>query len=132
MTDIVKLTSERLGGVTTPRMEGDNLAVLLCSVFENPDQEVDEETGWTLDAVTGCNEVLDAIREHYRPLADTIEQLRARIAELEGAIGELVLEVKGWQDSAAKALAATNKALAELQRRNDETAAAIRERTDGR
>lgn len=124
MTDIVKLTSERLGGVTTPRMEGDNLAVLLCSVFENPDQEVDEETGWTLDAVTGCNEVLDAIREHYRPLADAIERLQAELAELAKPvflacpIDSPANEAEAWR--------------AILDERTKRAAAAIRERTDGR
>ncbi len=46
-------------------MEGDNLAVLLCSYFDNPDQPNDDETGWTPDAISGCEEVLAAIRAHY-------------------------------------------------------------------
>lgn len=73
---------ERLGGVSSPKMEGDNLAILLCGYFDNPDQEDDDENGWTLDAVTGCDEVLDAIRAHFQPLADAIADLRARNDEL--------------------------------------------------
>lgn len=67
-------TSERkridasLGGITTPRMNGDNLAVLLCSYFDNPDQPNEDETGWTADAMAGCEEVLAAIRLHYETL----------------------------------------------------------------
>lgn len=61
----VKKCGDRLGGITIPRMEGDNLAVTLCSHFDNPDQEEDGETGWTPDAIAGCDEVLAAIRSHY-------------------------------------------------------------------
>lgn len=54
-----------LGGISTPRMEGDNLAILLCSHFDNPEQEENDETHWTPDAEAGCEEVLAAIRSHY-------------------------------------------------------------------
>lgn len=57
-----------LGGIRTTRMEGDNLAIILCSYFDNPEQENDDETGWTPDAVAGCEEVLAAIRAHYENL----------------------------------------------------------------
>lgn len=55
-----------LGSITTPRMNGDNLAIILCSYFDNPDQ-LDDENGWTADAIAGCDEVLAAIRLHYEP-----------------------------------------------------------------
>jgi len=54
-----------VGGIQTPRMEGDNLAIILCSYFDDPEQPVDEETGWGADAIDGCNEVLAAIRKHF-------------------------------------------------------------------
>lgn len=57
-----------LGGIRTPRMDGDNLSIILCSYFDNPEQENDDETGWTPDAVAGCEEVLAAIRAHYEHL----------------------------------------------------------------
>lgn len=60
-----KRIDARLGGIRTPRMNGDNLAILLCSYFDNPDQPDDDETGWTADAIAGCEEVLAAIRAHY-------------------------------------------------------------------
>lgn len=61
---VVKL-GKSIGGIKTPRMEGDNLAIVLCGHFDNPEQEDDGETGWTPDATAGCDEVLAAIRKHY-------------------------------------------------------------------
>jgi len=67
-------TSERkridasLGGIKTPRMGGDNLAIVLCGYFDNPDQPNDDDAGWTADAIAGCEEVLAAIRAHYDQL----------------------------------------------------------------
>ena len=57
-----------LAGIETPQMKGDNLAVTLCSCFENPNQEQGED-GWTPDAIKGYDEVMAAIREHLAPLA---------------------------------------------------------------
>jgi hypothetical protein len=68
---------EGLGGVTSPKMQGDNLAILLCSHFDNPDQGEDEN-GWTEDAIAGMYEVLDAIHQHY---AKHIDALEARVEE---------------------------------------------------
>jgi hypothetical protein len=65
-----------LGGVSLSEMQGDNLAIALCTFFENPDQEEDEETHWTPDAIKGCDRTLDAIHAHYA----------AYIAELENKV----------------------------------------------
>jgi Mg2+ and Co2+ transporter CorA len=70
---------DRLGGISTERMEGDNISILLCSHFEDLDGEVDEN-GWTESATDGCDEVLKAIRDHYAPV---LEALISRIRELE-------------------------------------------------
>lgn len=61
---VLERAGDRLGGVSIERMEGDNLAITLCSHFDDPDQEMDE-TGWTEAAVDGCDETLSAIRAHY-------------------------------------------------------------------
>lgn len=55
---------DRLGGVSIERMEGDNLAITLCSHFDDPDQETGE-SGWTEAGAEGCDETLNAIRAHY-------------------------------------------------------------------
>ena len=62
-----KQLDARLGGIKTPRMGGDNLAIILCTYFDNPEQPNEDETGWTADATAGCDEVLAAIRLHYEP-----------------------------------------------------------------
>ena len=61
----VKKAGCYVGSIQTPRMEGDNLAIVLCGHFDNPEQPNDDETGWSEDATTGCEEVLAAIRRHY-------------------------------------------------------------------
>ena len=78
-----------LAGIEVPQMEGDNLAVTLCSYFENPDQEEDEQ-GWTPDSIKGYEEVMAAIRDHLAPLAAAPDLARlvlekdAEIARLKG------------------------------------------------
>lgn len=68
-----------LGGIKIPEMGGDNLAITLCSHFENPDQEDDGDTGWTPDAVAGYEATVAAIKAHYQPLSDRIEELAAEV-----------------------------------------------------
>lgn len=60
-----------IANISIPRMEGDNLAVMLCSWFDNPDQE-ENENGWTPDAEAGCEETLDAIVEAVRRISTPI------------------------------------------------------------
>lgn len=54
----------RLGGIETEAMNGDNLAVTLCSFFDDG-EESEDDTGWSPAAIEGCNQVLEAIRKHY-------------------------------------------------------------------
>ena len=76
MSDHAKRLRNTLGGVSVPEhMHGDNLAILLCSSFEDPDGEQDEN-GWTEAATDGCDKTLDAIHAHY---ADRIEALEAAL-----------------------------------------------------
>ena len=79
----IKRLFERVGGIETPKMEGDNLSVLLASHFETCDGTLNEDTGWTYEALEGCDEVLDAIRAHFKPLADRVSQLEAALAKME-------------------------------------------------
>lgn len=72
--DEVARLHDTLGGITVPYiMHGDNLAITLCTAYDNPDQDADE-TGWTPDAISGQEAVLAAIRAHYDP---TIRSLTA-------------------------------------------------------
>lgn len=54
--------------IETPAMGGDNLAIVLCSHFDNPDQPQDDETGWSEDATRGYDEVKAAIAAHFAPI----------------------------------------------------------------
>lgn len=65
MRKAIDRAGKSLGGIETQMMQGDNISIVLCSHFDNPDQENDDESGWTLDAIKGCEQVLGAIRAHY-------------------------------------------------------------------
>lgn len=56
---------DRVAGVSTPRMQTDNLAIILCGQFDNPDQQSDDDTGWTPDAIEGCDEAIGAIISYF-------------------------------------------------------------------
>jgi hypothetical protein len=56
--------NKRIGAVSTPIMQGDNLAILLCSWFDDHENE-EGELGWTAAANYGCEEVLNGVRDHY-------------------------------------------------------------------
>lgn len=74
---------ERLGGVSSPEMNGDNLAITLCSHFDDPDDEDGaDDSGWSTAAVNGCNSTLDAIHALY------LATLTAREEIIAGLTGE--------------------------------------------
>lgn len=104
-TDLQKLLAadtrrlfERLGGVETPMMEGDNLSVLLASHFENPDDETDDETGWGETALKGMEEVLEAIRAHFKPIAARVIELEAENKRLCAAILDIKQNWDWWDE----------------------------------
>jgi hypothetical protein len=118
--DLVRRINERLGGISTPEVfDGDNLSIVLCTAFEDDGEQ--NENGWTDAAIEGCEQTLQAIRDHYAPLADRIEELEAKLAK---AIWELkrnndALEVlrpvwaQGWTND-SNAAQASGAALAQL------------------
>jgi len=90
---------ERLGGITVPEhMHGDNLAILLCSFFEDGEGE-ENDNGWTDAAIAGQDAVLGAIRAHYDPtlraLAAERDALRDRA---ERAEAQLATAREGFKD----------------------------------
>ena len=105
--ELVERLNDTLGGVQVPGlMHGDNLAITLCTAYDNPDQDTDDETGWTPDAISGQEAVLAAIRAHYAPLADLItaqaEENRRLRETLEEAIHDadqtlMLLGDTGWR-----------------------------------
>jgi hypothetical protein len=69
---------ETVMNVSVPSMGGDNLAVTICSHFDNPDQESDDDCGWTPDAMAAYEELKAAIEAHFAP---TLANLRAYLAQ---------------------------------------------------
>jgi len=59
--------------------EEDNLAIMLCTVFDDGGPE-DSDTGWSEAAVAGYEKTRDAIHAHY---ASALAARDARIAALE-------------------------------------------------
>lgn len=102
--------NDRLGGVSIERMGGDNLAVTLCTHFEDAEGEQDEN-GWTEAATDGCDETLQAIRDHYAPLftefLDLLDAKEAREGELREALDWYADQMcEGWCDNDPKACSA--------------------------
>ena len=88
--ELVERLNDTLGGVQVPGlMHGDNLAITLCTAYDNPDQDTDDETGWTPDAISGQEAVLAAIRAHYAPLADLITAQAEENRRLREALEEI-------------------------------------------
>lgn len=59
--------------IETPAMEGDNLAVTLCSHFEDCEGEADD-CGWHPKAVEGYEQVKGAIAQHFRSAIDAARE----------------------------------------------------------
>jgi len=108
--DLVKRLNQTLGGISSPPvLDGDNLSILLCSAFEDDGEQ--NENGWTDAAIEGCEQTLQAIRNHYAPLADRIEELddiirhdRKRIEELVSMVNSKDARIEELQAKLAKAL----------------------------
>lgn len=79
---------ERLGGIEIEQFNGDNFAVWLCSQFDDPDDETEDECGWGPTATERYEAVVAAIHAHYAP---TIERLSAERLQLREAL-EFLLE----------------------------------------
>jgi hypothetical protein len=61
---VVDKAGDRVGNIETPLMRGDNLAVTLCTHFDDGGPS-DDDTGWSDAAVAGYEQVAAAIRSHY-------------------------------------------------------------------
>ncbi len=88
MTDRLDIDyiNRTLGAIETPMMNGDNISVMLCSHFDNQDQDEDSETHWTPDAIAGCDEVLAAIKAHYAPLILALQSQSVKLRAAEEAL----------------------------------------------
>lgn len=103
MTDLKKLaevkleTRNKLGHVLVENAPmADNLAIALCSYFENhkdrPDDDPETDHGWGVWVERKCNEALDLIGADYTTLHQEVETLRAEMHGMQD--GALVRDLK--------------------------------------
>lgn len=89
--DIVARLRAKLGGVQIDAMQGDNLAIILCTAFDDPDEDVGDETCWGASAISGSTATLDAIHAHY---ASHITRLEERCAAYKGQVEAGAAEIE--------------------------------------
>ncbi|ASL39282.1 MULTISPECIES: hypothetical protein [Acetobacter] len=65
---------ETVMSLETPLMKGDNLAVTLCSHFEDCEGEADDN-GWHPKAIEGYDQVKSAIGQHFRQAIDAAREV---------------------------------------------------------
>lgn len=101
MSDLVKRLNETLGGIETPAMDGDNLAITLCSHFDDGEDH-DNDHGWSNAAHDGYMEIIEAIRKHYAPAAARIEALEAALKPFADEMKKRAFKAHPhWPDSQA-------------------------------
>lgn len=65
----IKKACDTVMGIETPMMRGDNLAVTLCSYFEDIEGEPDDN-GWHPKAIEGHDQVKRGIEQHFLKAID--------------------------------------------------------------
>lgn len=123
---------DRIMGVEVPAMNGDNLAVTLCSVFDDPDQEADDETGWTEAATDGYEQVCAAIRALFDPVVQSLAALQSPTDREGDRLAEDWLRgdwYEKWQDATENADAELMTTLDALRIRVERTITAALSRS---
>jgi len=64
LEEALERAKQKLGHVSVDAMNGDNLAVALCTHFDDGEGDEDEH-GWTEAATAGCDATLKAIHAMY-------------------------------------------------------------------
>lgn len=70
----IKKACDTVMGIETPMMRGDNLAVTLCSYFEDIEGEPDDN-GWHPRAIEGCDQVKRGIEQHFLKAIDAAREV---------------------------------------------------------
>ena len=69
LREAIERANETMPGITVPASNGDNLAIALCTYFDDG-EEPDDETTWSAAATEGYEQMIAAIREHYSGAID--------------------------------------------------------------
>jgi len=81
-----KALFDTLDDIGTPMMQGDNLAILFCSYFDDGEVNPDSDTGWSEMAENGYSEVIGAIKSHFIPVHQAFIALHERVERLTEAL----------------------------------------------
>lgn len=65
----IKKACETVMGIETPMMKGDNLAIMICTHFEDREGEPDDN-GWHPKAIEGHDQVKLKIEQHFLQAID--------------------------------------------------------------
>lgn len=81
---------ERIMGVEIEQMGGDNLAVLLCSHFDDPDDGSEEcDNGWSQTATDAYEEIKQEITGLFVPVREALSTLTTENAALAARVDAL-------------------------------------------
>lgn len=81
---------ERIMGVEIEAMGGDNLAVLLCGHFDDPDDGSDiDDTGWSQSAVDAYDAIKAEIAKLFVPVHTALATAQTEAAELRAEVERL-------------------------------------------
>lgn len=70
----IEAACESVMGIETPMMHGDNLAITICSYFEDREGEPDDN-GWHPRAIEGHDQVKRGIEQHFLKVIDAAREV---------------------------------------------------------
>lgn len=70
----IKKACETVMGIETPMMRGDNLAITICTHFEDREGEADDN-GWHPKAIEGHDQVKRGIEQHFLKTIDAAREV---------------------------------------------------------
>lgn len=77
---------ERIMGVEIDAMGGDNLAIILCNAFDDPDGGEMDDNGWSQAATDAYEEIKDEIDGKFVPVREVIAALFRHQVERESRL----------------------------------------------
>jgi len=97
---------ERIMSVEIEAMQGDNLAVTLCSAFDRDDDSEPDDNGWSQSAIDAYEDIKNEIAGLFVPVrvaATAITDLEALVGELGEALVTAMIPIEAMLLSGADA-----------------------------